>query len=217
MSNFFPFIFAVFLILPNQGGNAEPHRPSSASAGTKSGKSEVACTDNSKPASALPRPGPQCEKDEFAKRGRPFMFPANGGLAFGVSSVPGKPSTLYLWADNQTEKAESLYVCCISTLFEHIEVYDAGGHRVLSKMDLAEQQASSDGKVTLRGCSCSGWVLVPPHTIEILEYADISDGYLLSTGRYVITERTPAAPSNPNPEVQKAASHPPPGLAISIP
>jgi len=110
-----------------------------------------------------------------------------------------------------------LYVCCISTLFEHIEVYDAGGHRVLSKMDLAEQQASSDGKVTLRGCSCSGWVLVPPHTIEILEYADISDGYLLSPGRYVITERTPAAPSNPNPEVQKAASHPPPGLAISIP
>lgn len=216
MSNLFPFMFAVVLILPNQSGLAEAHGPSSAYAGTKSGKSKVACIDNSKPASALPPPGPQCEKDEFAKRGRPFMFPANGGVAFGVSSVPDKPSTLYLWADNQTEKAESLYVCCISTLFEHIDVYDAGGHRVLSKMDLAEQKASSDGKVTLRGCSCSGWVLVPPHTIEILEYADISDGYLLPPGRYVITERTPDAPPNPNPELQKAAS-PRPGIVISIP
>jgi hypothetical protein len=216
MSNFFSFIFAVVLILPNQSGIAEVHRASSANSDTKSGESKVACSDNSKPAGALPPPGPQCEKDEFAKRGRPFMFPANRGVAFGVSSVPDKPSTLYLWADNQTAKAESLYVCCISTLFEHIDVYDAEGHRVLSKVDLPEQKANSGEKVTLQGCSCSGWVLVPPHTIEILEYADISDGYLLPPGRYVITERAPAAPSNPTSEVQKAAS-PPPGIAISIP
>lgn len=189
MSTFLSFIFAVVLILVNQGGSAAPHRQSSVKVDAKSVESKVACTDNSKPASALPPPGPQCERDEFGKRGRPYMFAANAGVAFGVSSVPDKSSTLCLWADNQTEKAESLYVCCISTLFEHIDVYDADGHRVLSKADLAEQKASSEGNVAVHACSCSGWVLVPPHTIEILDYADISDGYLLPPGRYIITER----------------------------
>jgi hypothetical protein len=216
MSSFLSLILAVLLILVNQSASVESHRQSSSNADVKSTESKVACTDNSKPASALPPPGPQCEKDEFAKRGRPFMFPANAGVAFGVSSVPDKPSTLYLWADNQTEKAESLYVCCISTLFEHIDVYDAEGHRVLSKVDLAEQKANSEGKVMMQVCSCSGWVLVPPHTIEILEYADISDGYLLFPGRYTITERMPAG-SNPKPEAKLAPSLDRPGLTISIP
>jgi hypothetical protein len=39
------------------------------------------------------------------------MFRERDGIAFGVSSGPDKPSELYLWADNQTDKALSLPFC----------------------------------------------------------------------------------------------------------
>lgn len=78
-------------------------------------ESEVACVDNSKRPSELPPPGPECAKQEFLKRGHPVMFHPHGGISFGISSEPDKPSALDLWADNQTDTVETLYVCCIST------------------------------------------------------------------------------------------------------
>jgi hypothetical protein len=84
--------------------------------------------------------------------------------------------------------AMTLYVCCISTVFEPIELFDSEGHRVMSKSDHIVQNAHSK---TVQQCSCSAWVVLPAHTFQILGSADISDGYQLRPGRYTISERNP--------------------------
>jgi len=180
-----------------------------------SGESTVRCTDSSS-AKDLPPPGPACEKELFARHGRPLMFPARDGFAFGVSSGLDKPVALYLWVDNQTDKAESLLFCCVSTLFEHIDIFDSDGRRVLSKADHAEQKARSEGRETVETCSCSGWLSIPPHTIQLFVSAELSQGYTLQPGRYTISERNPPAPYNLRPDEPNAAHHHV-GLVISVP
>jgi hypothetical protein len=200
----------------NQSGPVDTRLQASANPNTKSIESTVSCTDSSY-AKELPPPGPACEKELFARRGRPFMFPAHDGIAFGVSSGPDKPVTLHLWADNQTDKPESLYFCCVSTLFGHSDVFDSEGHRVLSKDDQVEQKARLEGRVTVEVCSCSGWLSVPPHTIQLLDSEDISRGYNLQPGRYNVSERNPLSPYNLTPDEHEAAHHNPDGLTISVP
>jgi hypothetical protein len=124
---------------------------------------------------------------------------------------------LYLWADNQTDKAASLYFCCVSTLFAHIDIFDSEGHRVLSKADRLEQKARSEGRETVEACTCSGWFSVSRHTIQLFVFADISEGYTLQSGRYTISERNPPALYNLRPDDHEATPHAPPGLDISIP
>jgi len=209
--------FLVFL-LAGFGASAQPRQEAPAKPGTKSAQSKVACTDNSKRPSELPAPGLVCEQQEFSKRGRPLMFPAHGGIAWGISSDPAGRPILYLWADNQTEEVQTLYVCCISTVFEHINVYDSEGHRVLSKDEETERKARSEGHVTVtvQVCSCSGWVLLQPHTIKFIEFANISDGYALPPGRYIVAGKKPT--SEPDGETEKQNRSPlPPGLSISVP
>jgi hypothetical protein len=217
MAKFFCSVLAVLLFPVISGSSGQARQQASGNADAKTSESIVACTDNSKKAGELPPPGPQCAKEEFAKRGHPFMFAAHDGVAFGVSSGPDKPSTLYLWTDNRTEKDVDLYVCCLSTLFEHIDIYDSAGVLLLSRADQAARKAGWEGRVVVEECTCSGWVLVPPHTIKFVESADILDGYVLPGGRYIIAERPPASGSNPRPEAQTPASSAPSGLAISIP
>src|SRR5580693_5149716 len=117
------------------------------------------------------------------------MFPARDGIAVGVSSGSDKPAALYLWADNQTDKAETFYICCVSTLFENIDIFDSEGRRFLSKGDKAEQKARSEGRETVQVCSCSGWFSLPPQTIRLVDSADVSQGYTLQPGRYTVSER----------------------------
>jgi hypothetical protein len=179
--------------------------------------SKVSCADNKPFAKPLPSPGPACEQEVFARRGRPFMFPARNGIAFGVSSEPDKPSSLNLWVDNQTDKAESLYFCCASTLFDHIDIFDSRGHRVMSKTDQIEQKARAEGRTIIDACTCSGWSAIPPHTIQIFVSADISQGYALQPDRYTISERSPRPPYNLHPDENEGAPKVPLGLAISIP
>jgi len=147
------------------------------------------------------------------------MFSARDGVAFGVSSSPDKSSALYLWADNQTGKAVSLYGCCVSTLFELIDVFDSEGHKMPSKTDQADQKARSEGRQLVQVCTCSAWYSVPPHTIQLVYfvYADISEGYVLKPGRYTITERNPPAPDNVKSHGPETARKPPSTLTVSIP
>src|ERR1700726_4420921 len=70
--------------------------------------SGVECVDYHPGAKPLPLPGPACEKEVFARRGRPFMFPANDGIAYGVSLEPGEPSSLNLWVNNQTSETKRI-------------------------------------------------------------------------------------------------------------
>lgn len=206
-------ILASILLFINQSDPIGARPQASRNPSTKTIESKVGCTDIH--AADLLPPEPACEKELFARRGRPFMFPARSGIAFGVSYGADKPSMLYLWADNQTDETVRVYVCCNLTLFDHIDIFDSEGHRVLSKADKAEQKAGSEG--TTRACSCSFSVPVPPHTIQLFDFADISVGYTLQPGRYTISERNPPAPYNLSPDENEAGAHAPPGLAISIP
>jgi hypothetical protein len=147
------------------------------------GSSRVACVDNTKPNSELPPPGTRCAEMEFAKRGRPVMSVSDGAIAFGVSSPDGKPTTVYIWLDNQTDKPQSYYVCCRASFLNQIEVYDSAGQRLLRKGEQAGQKICDRELV---GCGCSTGVSVAPHTLQVVDSGDLGDGYLLSAGRYFI-------------------------------
>ncbi len=175
--------------------------------------SVVSCSDVAY-AKELPPPGPACERELFARRGKPYMFTARAGIAFGVSSAPDKPGRLYLWVDNQTEKAINLYTCCAQTLYEYIDIYSSDGHRVLSKREQEIQKARSQGiEDPPQICTCSGSAFVQPHTVAILDSDDISSWYSLPPGRYIISERNPPALYNLGPNVPRV----PLGLAILLP
>jgi hypothetical protein len=208
-------ILTCVVFFVNQSGSAET-RQASGNPNTTFIESAVSCTDRAY-AEDLPSPGPACEKELFRRRGRPLMFPARDGIAFGVSSGPDKPSELYLWVDNQTDKAVSLSFCCVSTLFAHIDIFDSEGHRVLSKVDRAEQKARSEGREIVQVCTCSGSSAIPSHRIQLFVFADISEGYTLQPGRYTISERNPPAPYNLGSDGHEVAPHSQPGLAVSIP
>jgi hypothetical protein len=203
------FFLAQVLLFINQSPGVHP--PAS-----KSVESTVSCSD--KPYSkSLPRPEPACEKALVRRLGRPLMFPAHNGIAFGLSFGPDKSGMLYLWADNQTGTAVNMYACCISTLLEHIDIFDSEGHRVRSKENQLKQKAALEGLPTIASCSCSGWVLVPPHTIRFFVHANIADGYALQRGSYTISERNPVAPNSLRSDEHEIETHARLGLAISVP
>jgi hypothetical protein len=207
---------------PQNQSASNPSAPGTSASSAASVESKVACTDNSKPESALPPPGPQCAEEEFAKRGRPAVFSAHGGITHGVSSTPGNPPWLYIWMDNQTDETQNYLFCCGTTFSTGIEVYNADGHRLLSRKEQAEQKARAEGRETVEVCTCSGWVSVLPHTMKIVDQGNLMDAYLLKSGRYTITEKllspAPGAVSTASTEFQKTNGNPPsPGLTISVP
>ena len=216
MSTFVSSAVACVLLVMSQGDLACVPPQAAGGPDTKSIKSTIECTE-SPYAKELPPPGPACEKELLARRGQPFMFSAHNGVAFGVSFGPDKPSTLFLWADNQTDKPVNLLICCGSTLAEHIDIFDSEGHRVLSKTDQAEQKTRSEGREMVQVCTCSGWVSVPPHTIRLLDSTEISAWYSIQPGRYTISERDPPAAYNLKPDERGVTLDAPPGLSISIP
>jgi hypothetical protein len=216
VSTFPSSILACILFFMNQSARVDARPQASGTPDTKSIQSAVSCSDTPY-AKELPPPGPACENELFARRGRPVMFPARNGIALGVSSSPDKHSALYLWADNRTSEAVTFYVCCVVTLFDNIDIFDSEGHRVLSRADQAEQKARSEGLQTEQICTCSGWSVVPPHTIQLVASADISDGCTLQPGRYTISERNPPALYNLKTDDHAAAPHDQPGLVVSMP
>jgi hypothetical protein len=143
------------------------------------------------------------------------MFPAQNGIAYGISSAPDNPSNLSLWVDNQTPAPQDFLLCCISTVLDHIDIYDERKHRILSESDKFEQKARAEGRPTAKACSCSGWATIPPHIIAYLGSADLSRGYALPPGKYTVSERKPAGDANFNTE--SPGNSVPPGLSVSIP
>ena len=81
----------------------------------------------------------------------------------------------------------------------------------------AAQKVRSDGRELVQVGTCSGSSSVPPHTVQLFVFADISEEYALPSGHYTISERKPAATYNRMPDAHEAALHTPPGLPISIP
>ena len=152
----------------------------------ESSTSVVACLDPFATSGSLPN-GKGCEEELFARRGRPFLFPAHDGVAYGVSANPNNNSALYLWADNRTTQTVRVAACCAMTLFEHIYVFDSLGQRVLSKTD----HGLSKGEQMVKVCTCSPAFSIPPYTIQLVDSAEISQEYVLKSGSYTISERFP--------------------------
>ena len=157
----------------NQNDNVVAHSQGPSKPDNKPIVSKFSCTDIAD-ARELPPPGPGCEKELLARRGRPYMFPARSGIAFGVSSGPDKPSTVYLWVENQTDKTIDMLRCCGKTLNDHVEIFGSDAHRVLSKADQEQQKAGSEERKVVQICTCSGWSEVPAHAIQLLDSSDIS-------------------------------------------
>jgi hypothetical protein len=166
---------------------AEHNREQTSLGKFPSTSSKVVCIDNSKPKSQLPPPGLRCEEEEFLKRGKPAMSPVHGGIAFGVSSPPGNPKAVDVWMDNQTDKQQSYYVCCRSTFLDDIDVYDAGGQRLIGNEEQAERKICAEGGEVDLVCSCSAVIMVAPHTVQVVDSGVLTDGYVLSPGRYFVT------------------------------
>ena len=177
--------------------------------------SRVECHDSSRPKRDWPLPGPECAKEVFAKFGQPFMFPAQNGIAYGISSAPDNPSNLSLWADNRTPTPQDFLICCASSVLDRIDVYDEKGNRILSVSDKLEQKAQAEGAPTTKVCSCSGWSAIPPHVIAYLGSAKLADGYTLPSGKYTISERKPAGKANFSTE--PSGNSPPAGLSVLTP
>jgi hypothetical protein len=177
--------------------------------------SNLGCGDRAYRQFEKPLPtGHACEEELLARRGRPFMFPARNGIAFGVSSESGKPSSLNLWVDNQRDESQSIYVCC-ADLFKWIDVYDSAAHRVPSRWDELKEKLRSEGREYIEGvCTCSGDHLIPPHTIQIVDYSDLSMAYSLAAGHYTITERQASPKKNDIPG--KKQTDRVEGLSISL-
>jgi hypothetical protein len=106
---------------------------------------------------------------------------------------------------------------CATTLFANIEVFDSDGRRLLSKADREAQQAASEGRELAEVCTCSGNVLIAPHTMQLFDFADISREYTLKPGRYMITERNTPNTHNLITEANQRQHHGLTGLVISIP
>lgn len=211
------FALACALVIASQNGSAS----SSQSVDNANGDpitSAVSCTDlpYAKP---LPPAAPECVKELFARRGRPFMFPSHDdfhGIAYGVSSGADETMTLYLWADNQTDEAAAIYSCCASTLFDHVNVFDSEQHRVPSKTDQEVHMSRSTAGALAEVCSCSAWITLPPHTMEIIDSADLSLQYRLPPGRYTVSERYPAGEFGSSINSGVRGHQPLRGLTISI-
>jgi hypothetical protein len=135
-----------------------------------------------------------CARLDFKTTGRPFFFPAQDGVAFGISSVKerfkkGEAISLAVWVNNRTDK-EFDFVTCQTLHSWNVDVYDAKGQRLPSR---ADQQLSSSGQqVAELICFRTFAIPVPPHSCVVPDpptNIDLNSEYDLPSGRYMITER----------------------------
>lgn len=157
-----------------------------------------------------------CTHLDFKTTGRPFFFPADRGIAFGISSLQrkfkrGEATPLVVWVNNQTDH-DFIFMTCSTFWNWNIDVYDGTGSRLLSK---DEQEAriglkrgplkcflNSDIHVSSHGCLTPGPVLI-----------DLNSVYDLVPGRYTITERRLPAQAK---EWKRTVRAPEEGLEIQI-
>jgi len=105
--------------------------------------SKINCTDVGYAKNCAARPA--CEKELFARRGKPYMFPVRDGIAFGCLQHLTNRPTLYLWVENQTEKTINFFTCCGQTIFMNSSMSTVPTHRVLSERNMSYQKARLKG------------------------------------------------------------------------
>jgi len=180
--------------------------------------SKAACSD----VTALPanrRTPEACA--EVALYGRPVLFPARNGIAYGVSAMPDKPLTVHIWMGNHTEKPQTTYLCCNTTFVRYIDLYDQSGQRTPSRLEIANAKSPLADPLDPRAvenCGCSGWSTVPAHSLKVIDHGNLSTSYALASGRYTIVEYVPPSPAATNaPPASPMLPPSGPRLSISVP
>jgi hypothetical protein len=189
--------------------------------GKASIESKVACSDNTTllPAKRTPQ---ACAETDFALYGRPVMFSPRDGIAYGVALAPDKPDFITIWMDNQTERPQNVYICCNATFVRYIDIYDQGGHRILSKTEIANSKPEaaafhSGDPRQVAGCGCSGWSDVQPHSLKVVDHGDLNSNYTVAPGRYTIVEYPPRVGNAPAPTPSPTLPTLGTRLAITLP
>jgi hypothetical protein len=183
-----------------QGANQPQPTATNPSQSATAVPSKIGCA-NSSVIPVKDRTPELCVETELAQHGHPVMFPLRNGVAYGVSLNPDKPLVVNIWMDNQTDKTQNYYICCNLTFAARIDLYDAKGHRIPSRIDFELEKAGlADGDAGW-GCGCSGWSVVPPHTLQVVDGGDLKANYTLAPGSYSISER-------PIPEPRKVSMPP---------
>lgn len=114
------------------------------------------------------------------------MAPPEQGVAYGVSVPPGQSGRVNIWMDNQTDQTQSYLMCCRLTFLSGFDVYDSSGHRILNKQEESETKMCAAHQDFAMSCTCSAWISVPAHTMEVVDAGELSDGYTLSQGEYFL-------------------------------
>lgn len=172
--------------------------------------SKIVCAENSVPVSKLPPSGPRCADVESLNNGNLAMSAAVGEIAFGVSSLGESPAKVFVWMDNQTDQPQPYYMCCRASFLKAFSVYDSSGHLLLSKGEQYVRKIHAEGQEAIEVCSCSSWLSVPPHTMQVVDSGDLSDGYTLPPGRFFIV------PQNPSAERPRSIDSSSPGLKNAL-
>lgn len=159
-------------------------------------------TDVSQTADSIPS---DCNKPELLAMGRPHMIPGSHDPQLGLSIAQsdfskGQNVLLHVWADNPTDKPVSIMTCMGLDNFkaQGFDLYDAYGHRVLSKdeartLEQCKVSPSALLRSQLRGCYRNFAITIPPHSCITRTDYDFSTSLTLNfdlpPGEYTVAPR----------------------------
>ncbi len=135
----------------------------------------------------------RCVEAEFAKYGRPVMFPSRNGVAVGVSTAKthfktNEPITAYIWLRNDSRPKMQTYSCCEQTFLFSIQLLDASGHPLMDANNVSEMRKRGGW-----GCGCSSGIRdIHPGFCGVIDSGTLNradTAYSLTPGEYKIVER----------------------------
>jgi hypothetical protein len=146
---------------------------------------------------------PDCNKPELLKKGPPRMIQSTGNLNIGWSMAShdfavGQEAPIYFWLDNPGESNVSTSSCAIDHLRAYrFDLYDAYGHRVLSKQEnrLREQCKKNPTLLGDWNCEMNIVVTISPHSCSTRGAAILTEIYDLPVGEYTVHPRQHVQPA----------------------
>lgn len=156
-------------------------------------QANLAHASESIPKSAVPA---ECNMPEFLAHGSPYLIEGAKDPEYAISMerhqfLPGDSVPLYLWTANSTDFPLELGGCLGSASHKAggYVLYDAYGHRILDKLQIASAEHSetdSSKHIVFHSCNLSVISALPPHTC-IVSPVDLAKLYDLPPGEYTIS------------------------------
>jgi hypothetical protein len=142
----------------------------------------------------------ECNKPELLAHGRPYPIEGTHDPEYGISMnqhefVRDEPIPLYIWTNNSSDQPLELGGCTEPAHRKTglIVLYDAYGHRILNKRQLASDaqcKANPLGYYDPLMCTATVSFSLPAHTC-INSGIDLTKDYELPPGEYIVSTRDP--------------------------